>query len=124
MSDVSRSDHCRARDPRPLGGLVGAHAPGVGPDVGPGSGAAVVRRDLLARGRRVLRQFARRRLAEQTRRAGDPWRAARALSGAVLGDVLAARPARRDGSTRGLAGAAAARCGGVSPGAEVSLVTV
>ena len=43
-----------ARDPRPFGGVAVAAAPGLGPDVDAGAGAAVVRRDLLARGRCVL----------------------------------------------------------------------
>ena len=62
----------------------------------------------LARGRCLLRQFARRRHAEQARRAGIPWRAARALSAAVLGHVLAGRAAGRAWRRR--------RCG--APGAS------
>ena len=102
-------DDRRAGDPRPLGGLALAAAPGLGPDVDAGAGAAVVRRDLLARGRRVLHQFARRRHAEQARRAGIPWRAARPLSAAVLGHVLARRAAGGHGGAGGVAGAARAR---------------
>ena len=83
--------------------------PVLGPDVDAGSGAAVVRRDLLARRRYVFHGFDRRRHAEQARRAGIPRRAARALSAAVLGDVLAGSAAGGDGGAGGLAGAARAR---------------
>ena len=44
-------DDRHAGDPRPLGGMAVAAAAGLGPDVAAGSGAAVVRRDLLARRR-------------------------------------------------------------------------
>ena len=107
--DVRRPDHPGARDPRPLGGVAVAAAPGLGPDVDAGAGAAMVRRDLLARGRGVLLQFARRRHAEQARRAGIPWRAARPLSAAVLDHVLAGRGAGGDGGAGGMARAARAR---------------
>src|SRR6185369_7778123 len=94
----------------PLAGMAVAAAPGLGPDVDAGAGAAVVRRDLLARRRGVLLRFARRRHAEQARRAGIPWRAARPLSAAVLDHVLAGRGAGGNGSARGMACAARARC--------------
>src|SRR5580704_18863462 len=86
-----------------------AAASGMGPDVDAGAGAALVRRDLLARGGCVFHGFDRRRHAEQARRPGIPWRAARPLSAAVLGDVLARRAARRHGGAGGVAGAARAR---------------
>ncbi len=46
-----------AGDPRPVGGMAVAAASGMGPDVDAGSGAAVVRRDLLARGRHIFRRI-------------------------------------------------------------------
>ena len=103
------ADHRHAGDPRPHRDMAVAAAPGVGPDVAAGAGAAVVRRDLLARRRCVLRGLARRRHAEQARRAGIPRRAAGDLSAAVLGDVLAGRAAGGHGGARGVAGAARAR---------------
>ena len=56
--DVRGADDRHARDPGPRRRLAVAAAPALGPDVDAGAGAAVVRRDLLARGRRLLRQFA------------------------------------------------------------------
>ena len=53
-------------------------------------------------------EFDRRRHAEQAGSAGIPRRAARSLSAAVLGDVLAGRAAGRNGGAGGLAGAARA----------------
>ena len=107
--DVRGPDHRRARDPGPRCLLAVAAAPGLGPDVDAGAGAALVHRDLLARGRRLLCRFRRRRHAEQDRRAGIPWRAARRLPGAVLDHVLARRAAGGDGGACGVAGAARAR---------------
>ena len=107
--DVRRADDRHAGDPRPLGGMAVAAASGLGPDVAAGSGAAVVRRDLLARRRYVFHQFGRRRHAGKIRRAGIPWRAAGTLSAAVLGDVLAGRSAGGHGGAGGVAGAARAR---------------
>src|SRR4029079_12012869 len=92
-----------------------AAAPGLGPDVDAGAGAAVVRRDLLARGRGVLLQFTGRRHVEQARRAGIAWRAAWPLSAAVLDHVLAWRRAGGGGGVGGVARAARARRA-VSPG--------
>src|SRR3954454_18745451 len=80
----------------------------LGPGGDPGTGAAMVRRDLLARGRGVLLQFARRRHAEQARRAGIPRRTAWPLSAAVLDHVLARRRARGNGGACGMARAARA----------------
>ena len=107
--DVRRPDHRRARDPGPRCLVAVEAAPALGPDVDAGAGAALVRRDLLARGRCLLRRFRRRRHAEQDRRPGIPWRAARTVSGAVLDHVLAGRAARGDGGAGGVAGAARAR---------------
>ena len=107
--DVRRPDHRRARDPGPRCLLAVEAAPALGPDVDAGAGAALVRRDLLARGRCLLRRFRRRRHAEQVGRPGIPWRAARTVSGAVLDHVLARRAARGDGGAGGLARAARAR---------------
>src|ERR1700710_2803084 len=85
-----------------------ASAAGMGPDMAPDPGAALVHRDLLARRRYVLCRLTRRRHAEQDRSAGIPRRAAGDLSGAVLGDVLAGRANGGPGRARGVAGAARA----------------
>src|SRR5471032_1665110 len=106
---VRRAHDYHAGDPRSFRNMALAAAPGLGTDVAIGSGAAVVRRDLLARRRYIFRGFDRRRHAEQARRAGIPRRAARGLSAAVLGDVLAGSAARRNGGARGVAGEAGAR---------------
>ena len=53
--DVCGADDRHAGDCRPLGGMALAAASGVGPDVASGSGAALVRRDLLARRRYIFR---------------------------------------------------------------------
>src|SRR5436190_21817458 len=107
--DVRRAYDRQPGDPRPVGRVALAPASGVGPDVDAGSGAAVVRRYLLARGRRVFRGFARRRHVEQAGGAGIAWCTARGLPVAILGDVLAGSAARRDGRLSGLAGKARAR---------------
>src|SRR6266481_8386583 len=107
--DVRGADDRHAGDPRSVFSMAVASASGMGPDVGPGSGAALVRRDLLARRRCIFRGFDRRRHVEQAVRAGIPWRTARSLSAAVLGDVLAGSGARRDGGAGGVAGEAGAR---------------
>ena len=65
---------------RSLGGVALAASAGMGPDLDAGSRLAVVRRDLLARGRCLLRQFNRRRHAEQAVGAGIARHAARSLS--------------------------------------------
>src|SRR5207237_7256496 len=57
--DVRRADDRHARDPRSQCGLAVAAATGVGPDVDAGAGAAVVRCDLLARGRNLPHRFLR-----------------------------------------------------------------
>src|SRR5205807_3982599 len=74
-----------------------------------GAGAAVVRCDLLARGRSLLHRFHRRRHVEQAGGAGIPWFTAGPLSVVVLDNVLARCAARGHGGPRGLAGAAGAR---------------
>ena len=102
-------DDRHAGDPRPLGDVALAAAPGMGPDVAAGSGAALVRRDLLARRRCVLRRFDRRRHAEQAGGAGIPRRAARCLFAAVLADVLAGRAAGRQWRRRRSGGRGASR---------------
>ena len=107
--DVRGAGDSDARDPRPQRELAVAAPSGLGPDVDAGAGAAMVHRDLLARRRYLLRQFARRRHAGKTRRAGIAWRAARILSAAVLDHVLAGRAARGHGGAGGVAGAARAR---------------
>src|SRR5262249_55672669 len=98
-----------ARDPRPQRDLAVAAASGLGADVDAGAGAAVVHRDLLARGRHLLHQFARRRHAVEARRAGIARCAARLLSLAVLDHLLAGGTARGHGDPGGVAGAARAR---------------
>ena len=55
--DVRRTDDSGAGVLRPQRGLALAHAPGMGPDVAPGVGAAMVRCDLLARRRCILRRL-------------------------------------------------------------------
>ncbi len=55
--DVRGADDRHAGDPRPVGGLDLAAASGLGPDVDAGAGAALVRRDLLARRRCLLRRI-------------------------------------------------------------------
>ncbi len=65
--DVRRPDDLHAGVSRPVGHLALAAAAGMGPDVAAGSGAAVVRRDLLARRRCVFHGFDRRRHVEQAR---------------------------------------------------------
>src|SRR5947209_15910815 len=107
--DVRRAYDRQSGNPRPVGRVVLAPASGVGPDLDAGSGAALVRRDLLARRRHVFRGFARRRHVEQAGGAGIPWCTARSLSAAILGDVLAGGAARRNGRPCGLAGKARAR---------------
>src|SRR5215207_7294882 len=74
--DVRRIDHRHARDPRSQCVLAVAAAPALGPDVDAGAGAAVVRRDLLARRSNLLHRFRWRRHARQIRRTGVTWRAA------------------------------------------------
>ena len=55
--DVRGADDRHAGDPRPVRRMALAAASGVGPDVDAGAGAAVVRRDLLARRRCLLRRI-------------------------------------------------------------------
>src|SRR4030088_699494 len=107
--DVRGADDRHAGGPRSLGNMAVASASGMGPDVAAGSGAAGVRRDLLARRRCVFLRFDRRRHVEQASRAGIPRRTAGALSAAVLGDVLAGSAPGGDGGPGGLAGEAGAR---------------
>src|SRR6267142_6129967 len=76
--DVRGADDRHAGNPRSVCGVAVAPASGMGPDVGPGSGAALVRRDLLARRRCIFRGFDRRRHVEQAVRAGIARRTARA----------------------------------------------
>ena len=102
-------DDRHAGDPRPLGGMALAAAPGVGPDVDAGAGAALVRRDLLARRRSFFADSIGGDMLSKLSGAGIPWRAARRLSAAVLGDVLAGRAAGGHGGAGGVAGAARAR---------------
>src|SRR3981189_23124 len=52
--DVRGADDRHAGDPRSVCSMAVASAPGMGPDVGPGSGAALVRGDLLARRRCIF----------------------------------------------------------------------
>src|SRR5882757_6323347 len=106
--DVRGADHRHAGDPRSQRFLAVAAAAGLGADVASGAGAAVVRPDLLARRRNLLHRFRRWRHAGEVRRTGIPRRAARSLSAAVLGDVLAGRAAGRHGGAGGVAGAARA----------------
>ena len=89
-----------------VGGMAVAAAAALGPDVDAGPGAALVRADRLARGRRLFRQLDRRRMLGKLAAAGIARRAAGNLSAAVLGDVLAGLAACRARRAGDLAGAA------------------
>ena len=107
-----------ARDRRPLGAVGSCAAPARRHRLERAPGVALVHRDHHARRRRLLPGIGRAGFAEQAvPGAGVPWRAARILFPAVLGDVLAGGDAGRRVGVGGVVVATGARrANSCSPG--------